>query len=147
MTVYVYGNTSQTSDHSVRQLTILPTTTGFDLKKQLLRNHVDTSYVLLYNNKRIDGNICICKQIPNFSSIILCGLGKGGGSEDEYNVSGMKLNFISNASFTFMSLPQVNAYHVVRMLMYFAVLVYLQDATLALTCGTPIDQGETMLLT
>ena len=115
------------------------------MKKQLLRNRVGTNYVLLYNNRRIDGKICICKQIPNFSSIILCGLGKGGGSEDEYNVSGMKLNFISNV-FNFMSLPQVNAYHVVRMLMYFAVLVYLQDATLAMTCGIPIDQGETMLL-
>jgi len=35
---------------------------------------------------------------------------------------------------------------VVRMLMYFAVLVYLQDATLAMACGIPIDQGETILL-
>jgi len=46
---------------------------------------MDTNYALLYNNRRIDGEIFLYQQIPNFASIILCALGKGGGKD---NVSG-----------------------------------------------------------
>ena len=93
MTVYVYGGNLQASNCGVTQLTIPQSTTGFHLKKQLLKNHADTNYVLLYNNKRIDGKMLVYRQIPNFASITLCALGVGGGKDDEVNVSGNK-NYI-----------------------------------------------------
>ena len=91
MTVYVYGCSLQASNLEVRQLTIPQKTTGFHLNKQLLRNHINANYVLLYNNKKINENLSIYQQIPNFASITLCSLGKGGGNEDEENNSGMQL--------------------------------------------------------
>ena len=98
MTIYAYGGSSQTSNHEFRQLTIPPTTTGFHMKKQLLRNQMDTNYVLLYNNRRIDGDLPIYRQIPNFASVTLCALGKGGGNEDKDIVSGMLLHISTSKS-------------------------------------------------
>jgi len=40
-------------------------------------------YILLYNNRRIHGEMLFYQQIPNLVSIILCALGKGGGKDNE----------------------------------------------------------------
>ena len=95
MTVYVYGGNLQENKLEVRQVTIPQSTIGFQLKRQLLRNHTDTNYILLYNNRRIDGEMLLYQQIPNFASIILCALGKGGGKDNEDNVSSKKAMFDS----------------------------------------------------
>ena len=60
------------------QLTIPQSTTGFYLRTQLLKSHVDTNYVLLYNNKGIDGNTLLNWKLPKFVSLTPCGLGIGG---------------------------------------------------------------------
>ena len=83
MTVYVYGASQ------VTQQTIPCKITGFQLKRQLLNNHTDTNHILLYNNQRIDGKVSLSLQIPDFASVLLCASGKGGGKENEDNISGM----------------------------------------------------------
>ena len=75
MTVYVYGD-SQSSQ--VMQLTVPYTVTGFQLKQQLLSYRSNTNHVLLYNNKRIDKRVSLIKQVPDFASVVLFALGKGG---------------------------------------------------------------------
>ena len=85
MTVYIHG-TSQSNQ--VIQLAITSTMTGFQLKRQLL-GHGYTNHVLLCNNRRIDNNLSLSAQVPNFASIVLCALGKGGGVESKDDVSGM----------------------------------------------------------
>ena len=84
MTVYIHGTLQS---NPVTQLTIPKIMTGFQLKRQLL-GHNYTNHILLYNNRRIDKNLPISRQVPNFASIILCALGKGGGHEDKDNVTG-----------------------------------------------------------
>ena len=86
MTVYVYG-ASQSSQ--VMQLTIPCTMTGLQLKRQLLRYHSDTNHVLLYNNQRIDKKVSLIRQVPEFASVVLCALGKGGGKGNRDDVYGI----------------------------------------------------------
>ena len=63
--------------------------TGFQLKRQLLCNHTNTNHVLLYSNWRIDQNVSLNMQVPDLASVILCALCKGGGKENENDVSGI----------------------------------------------------------
>lgn len=83
--MYVYG-ASQSCQ--VIQLTIPHMMTGFQLKKQLLSNRTNTNHVLLYNNHRIDRKVSLSMQVPNFASVVLCALGKGGGKDNGHDVSG-----------------------------------------------------------
>ena len=55
------------------------------MKRQLLTNHTNTK---LYNNQRIDQNVSLSMQVPDFASVILCALGKGGGKDNGDDVSG-----------------------------------------------------------
>ena len=86
MTVYVYG-ASQSSQ--VIQLTVPCIMTGFQLKMQLLSNRTNTNHVLRYNNRRIDQKVSLSMQVPDFASVILCALGKGGGKVNENDISGI----------------------------------------------------------
>lgn len=87
--MYVYG-TSQSNQSQVTRLTIPHTMTGAQLKRRLLNNRTNTNYVLLYNNHRVDGEASLSQQVPDFASVVLCALGKGGGGkENGDNVSGM----------------------------------------------------------
>jgi len=60
---------------------------------------MNANYVLLYNNKKIE-KLSIYQEFPNFASITLCALGKGGRNEDEENNYDMQLYMclIRNAS-------------------------------------------------
>ena len=88
--MYVYG-ASQSSQ--VMQLTIPRIMTGFQLKRQLLSNHTNTNHILLYNNQRIDRKVSLGMQVPDFASIILYALGKGGGKDNGDDVSGSLMLF------------------------------------------------------
>ena len=68
--------------------------TGFQLKRQLLSNRTNTNHVLFYNNQRIDQKVSLSMQVPDFASVILCALGKGGGKENENDVSGITYHLI-----------------------------------------------------
>jgi len=58
----------------------------------------------------------IHQQIPNFALIILCALGKGGGKDNEDNVSGKKAMFDSlNSCYLIL---QMNVYPVTKMPIY-----------------------------
>ena len=84
--MYVYG-ASQSSE--VMQLTVPYTMTGFQLKRQLLGYHSNTNHVLLYNNQRIDKKVSLIRQVPDFASVVLCALGKGGGKGNRDDVYGI----------------------------------------------------------
>ena len=63
--------------------------TGFQLKRQLLSNRTNINHVLFYNNQRIDQKVSLSMQVPDFASVILYALGKGGGKENGNDVSGI----------------------------------------------------------
>ena len=84
--MYVYG-ASQSSQ--VMQLTVSCTKTGFQLKRQLLGYYSNTNHVLLYNNQRIDKKVLLIRQVPDFASVVLCALGKGGGKDNGDDVYGI----------------------------------------------------------
>ena len=82
--MYIHGTSR--SNQAI-QLTIKSTMTGFQLKRQLL-GHGYTNHILLCNNRRIDNNSSLGAQVPNFASIVLCAVGKGGGFESKDDLSG-----------------------------------------------------------
>ena len=93
MTVYVYG---ASQSNQVMQLTIPHIMTGFQLKRQLLSNHTNTNHILLYNNHSIDQNVSLSMQLPDFASVILCPLDKGGRKDNGDDVSGSYILFNIN---------------------------------------------------
>ena len=62
---------------------------GLQLKRQLLSNHTNTKHILLYTNQRIDCKMFLSMQVPNFASVVLCTLGKGGRKDNGDDVSGI----------------------------------------------------------
>ena len=66
---------------------------GFQLKRQLLSNHANKNHIFLYNNQRIDQNVSLSMQVPDFASVILCTLGKGDGKDNGDDVSGSYMLF------------------------------------------------------
>ena len=90
MTVYVYG---ASQSNQVIQLTIPRIMTGLQLKRQLLSNHTNTNHILLYTNQRIDRKMSLSMQVPNFASVVLCALGKGGVKDNGDDFNGLLYSY------------------------------------------------------
>ena len=64
--------------------------TGYQLKRQLLGHRTSGDYILLFKNQRINEHSSLNEQVPQFASIMLCALGKGGGKENRDEILGTK---------------------------------------------------------
>ena len=49
--------------------------------------------MLLYNNQRIAKKVSLIRQVPDFASVVLCALGKGGGKGNGDDVYGILISY------------------------------------------------------